>query len=503
MRLVYLDLDSLRADHLGCYGYLRDTSPNIDEIARDGIRFESVYASDAPCLPSRTALITGRFGIHSGVVSHGGAAADLIIEGAPRGFRTYTAATGWVRQMRAVGMHTVTISTFAERHSAYHWNAGFNEMINLGTLGLETADQVTPLALDWLARNGARDNWFLHVHFWDPHTPYRTPASFGEPFADDPAPEWITEQVRERHWSMPGPHSAQEIAGFAPSANDARRFSRQPQQASTLAEIRRMFNGYDTGIRFMDHHVGRLMDRLAELRVLNETAVMISADHGETLGELGIYCDHQTADQCATRLPMILKWPRLGAGRVDKGLHYQIDVAATVLGLLGAEVPPNWDGTSFVEALRTGAEAGRDYLVLTQGAWTAQRAARFGDYIAIRTYHDGYHGFPDLMLFDLKRDPHETYDLAQEQPELASSAMAKLEKWYADAMRHSTHAVDPLWTVLREGGPWHVRGELKEYLKRLRNTGRAGWAKRLTAAHPDEVELTALLDRNLRTGSHA
>jgi choline-sulfatase len=174
MRLLYVDIDTLRADHLGCYGYHRNTSPAIDAIARDAIRFESVYASDTPCGPSRSALISGRFGIHNGVVGHGGTAADPFLEGAARGFQSRWAATSWARRMRSIGMHTATISTFGERHSAYHWDAGFNEVINLGTMGIETADQVAPLAMDWLDRNGARDNWFLHVHLWDPHTPYRT-----------------------------------------------------------------------------------------------------------------------------------------------------------------------------------------------------------------------------------------------------------------------------------------------------------------------------------------
>jgi arylsulfatase A-like enzyme len=66
MRILCLDLDSLRPDHLGCYGYHRDTSPNIDRIAREGTLFEECYCSDAPCLPSRTALMSGRFGIHTG-----------------------------------------------------------------------------------------------------------------------------------------------------------------------------------------------------------------------------------------------------------------------------------------------------------------------------------------------------------------------------------------------------------------------------------------------------
>jgi arylsulfatase A-like enzyme len=68
MRILYLDLDTLRPDHLGCYDYKRNTSPNIDRIASQGVRFENYYCSDAPCAPSRSAMMTGRFGIHNGVV---------------------------------------------------------------------------------------------------------------------------------------------------------------------------------------------------------------------------------------------------------------------------------------------------------------------------------------------------------------------------------------------------------------------------------------------------
>ena len=86
MRFLYLDIDTLRPDHLGCYGYHRSTSPNIDALAQRSAVFENVHASDVPCLPSRTALLTGRFGIHNGVVNHGGTDADPVFDGAGREF---------------------------------------------------------------------------------------------------------------------------------------------------------------------------------------------------------------------------------------------------------------------------------------------------------------------------------------------------------------------------------------------------------------------------------
>ena len=199
MRFLYLDIDTLRADHVGCYGYPRATTPNIDTLAADGVRFANVYASDVPCLPSRTALSTGSFGIRNGVVNHGGRAADLRHEGARRGFVSRYAFESWAGVFYWNGWHTASLSSFPFRHSATWWNHGFMEAMNLMRgMGSERADQVLPGALDWLERRGRNDNWFLHVHLWDPHTPYNTPDDYGNPFASDAPPAWHTEAVPRR-----------------------------------------------------------------------------------------------------------------------------------------------------------------------------------------------------------------------------------------------------------------------------------------------------------------
>lgn len=244
---------------------------------------------------------------------------------------------------------TASISSFAQRHSAFHWYAGFDEAQRVpGSFGLETADQVYVLASDWLQRKGQQDDWFLHVHLWDPHTPYRAPASFGDPFAGEPLPAWLTEEVRQQHWQQCGPHSAQECSGFSPSEEMRKMYPRQPQQIDNMQAVRQMFDGYDTGVLYADNYVGRIMNLLADLNILEDTAIMISSDHGETLGELNVYGDHQTADQFTSHIPMILKWPGAAAnhGKQFDAMHYQIDVTATILELLGIKVPGIWDAKS-------------------------------------------------------------------------------------------------------------------------------------------------------------
>jgi choline-sulfatase len=482
MRLLYIDIDTLRADHLGCYGYLRPTSPNIDGIAALGLVFENVYASDTPCLPSRTALLTGRFGIHNGVVNHGGTDADPAIDGASRQFHSRLHLDSFPNRLKQAGLTTVTVSSFAHRHSAFHWYAGFDQAHNVGKYGMETADEVYAVAADWLRRHGREDNWFLHVHMWDPHTPYRTAPAYGEPFKGAPFPAWLTEQVRARHWRGCGPHSAQEGRGFAPNEYDRAHYPRQPQEIADMAAVRAMFDGYDTGVLLADEYTGRLRTLLGDLGVERDTAVMISADHGETLGELNIYCDHQTADEHTAHVPLILSWPGLGSGRY-RAFHYQIDLAATILELLGQSVPESWDGESFAASLKAGRDAGRDHLVTSQGAWTCQRGVRFEQWMLISTLHGGYHPFDDVMLFDLHTDPFEQHNIAAERADIAGRGLVLLSEWYARMIPTAARGRDPLENVIREGGPYHVRGELPAYLERLRATGRADQAALLEARY--------------------
>jgi choline-sulfatase len=486
MRILYIDIDSLRADHLGCYGYHRNTSPYIDAIAKWGVRFDNCYTSDAPCLPSRTALWSGRFGIHTGVINHGGVAAEPFIEGPDRAFQSRLGQTNWMRCLRNLNHRTATISSFGERHSAWHWYAGFNDIVNPGFNGLDSAEQVAPAALKWLTENGREENWFLHVNFWDPHTPYRVPESYGNPFADEPLPNWLTDEIRRKHWMQPGPHSAQEVLGWDSTPPDwAKNYPRQPVTMNSMEKVRAMFDGYDTGIRYADEHVGQLFNFLADKNILDDTAIIISADHGENLGELNIYGDHQTADNITSRLPLIVRWPGItNKPRADSAFLYHFDFAATMIELLGGKPPEIWDARSFVGAFKSNQPAGRDSLVISQGAWSCQRSARFDDYLCMRTYHDSFHNWPDVMLYNIKNDPHLQHDLADTNTDAAQRGLKIIDTWHEEMMRTAIHPIDPMQTVLTEGGPYHIRGQLPKYLERLRSTGRKESAEALATRYP-------------------
>ncbi len=485
MRILYIDIDSLRPDHLGCYGYQRATSPNIDQLATEGVRFNHIYTPDAPCLPSRTALYSGRFGIQTGVVGHGGTAAQPKVEGPLRGFRDAFDEHGLARQLQKLGFHTAMISPFGQRHAAHWFYAGFNEIHNTGKGGMESAEEVWPVIDRWLDSSVEKDNWFLHVNFWDPHTPYRVPTDYGEPFADAPLPAWMEEEsLIARHNLIPGPHTSLEISMYDDLENQ--RFPRQTGKITDRASLRKHLNGYDTGIRYADEYVGRIVKRLKNAGVYEETAIIVSADHGENQGELGNWAEHGTADVATCRIPLIIKWPGgRSDGWADDGLRYNVDLAPTLMELLGGVKPTIWDGASFASAVMgTGAaQPEREDLIISQCAHVCQRSVRWEDWLYMRTYHDGFHLFPTEMLFNLKADPHEQLNLAGQRPDICREGAWRLARWYDAQMQKMArqpggNVTDPLWTVIQEGGPYHAihqgsRSPLPKYLLRLEATGRA------------------------------
>lgn len=475
MRILYFDMDCTRPDHLGCYGYHRNTSPNIDRIARDGMIFRNVYASDTPCLPSRAALFSGRFGINNGVIGHAGKGSELRYPG--DGHVTDRECLPPVMALRRKAkLWTTTVSPFADRHTAWWFNAGFNEVIDPGLGGQEIASQVNIRALPWVKANAKNDNWFLHINYWDPHRPYRTPMEYGNPFANEPGVEWLTPEIIAEQRRRYGPRSAREPQDFTP----VDRWPREPREIRDAADFQRWIDGYDTGIRYMDDHIGQVLEELERQGVLDETVIIFSGDHGENLGELNVYGDHHSADEYTCHVSMTIRWPGVTkSGSTSDALLYQLDLAPTLCDMLDIHTPDKWDGRSFAPILRGETLAGRDHVVLSHGAWSCQRAVLQWPYIMIRTYHTGMHEWPDVMLFDLQKDPHEVNSLAESRPDIVNQCEHLLSQWYAQQMNKPGTSCDPMLHTIQEGGPLYVRDQVERYAKTLQQNGRQPEAARM------------------------
>jgi hypothetical protein len=115
------------------------------------------------------------------------------------------------------------------------------------------------------------------------------------------------------------------------------------------------------------------------------------------------------------------------------------------------------------------------------------RSVRFGPWLYMRVIHDFYHLYPSEMLFDVERDPHELRDVAAQKPDVCARGAGILQGWHDQMMAGIADGVDPLWTVMREGGPHHSKGALAAYCRRLENTGRAAAAAELRKRHAREL----------------
>ena len=478
MKVLFIDIDTMRPDHMRCYGYKRNTTPNFDNVAKEGVLFNNYYCSDAPCLPSRAALISGMFGIHNGAVGHGGTAADMRRSGEGRNFKDKYDLNNFNNIFRKAGMYTASISSFPERHSSWWFNAGFNETHNIGQGGLESGEQILPLALEWLERNKDKSDWYLHIHLWDPHTPYRTPDNFNRIFEDEPLHTWITQDIFSKHLKHTGPHSINELSMY--DDNVRPEYPNHPGLIEKYDDLRKLLDGYDCGIHYADYLSGKIFDKLKEQNIYDETAVIITSDHGENMGELGIYAEHGTADHSTCHIPMIIKWPNCKKGSIDNGFHYNLDLVPTVAELLDVPACKDWDGKSYAKSIIGGACSGRENLVLSQMAHVCQRSARFDDWLYVRTIHDGFHLFDNEMLFNIENDPYEQFDLKEAHPEICAFGAKIILDWQEEMMKSSESQVDPMWTVMHEGGPFHAPLScLEKYIARLEATNRSDGAEKL------------------------
>ena len=234
--------------------------------------------------------------------------------------------------------------------------------------------------MGWSKGHADKESWFLHVNYWDPHNDYFEPREWvGRAGRAGPPPEWPDEDAIATHTEIYGPRGALDLHGVKGEGSPTP--DTMPDAIEGRADFEKLVNGYDGEIFYWDHHFGRLLDALSDLGILEETAVIVSADHGESMGENGSYAEHALANEPTHRVPLIVRWPGLterlepDRRRCD-ALLYNLDLACTLCELLDVPVPEGWHGRSFAAAVKGEAVEGRSHLILSHGLHTYQRAVQ-------------------------------------------------------------------------------------------------------------------------------
>jgi len=430
LKIIYVVIDTLRADHLGCYGYHRDTSPRLDALAEDGVLFERAYPTDVPTQPYYTAVFTGQRGIRNGVVSH--SPSEDIPDTMP--YLSEAFASG--------GYETGAVSTlfFMKRYFARGFHAYMNPVAgSRARLQQVTAQEINCYAIPWL-RAHCDEDFFLFVHYWDPHGLYRPPEEkYQTMFYDGDPYDPQNHSLDLLEEQLAGPFVRAHIDALYAG------------EGGKITDAEYVISQYDGEIRYVDDKLGELLDAVQELGITEETLLIVTSDHGESMTEHGLFFDHFGVYEPTIHVPLILRWPgQLPAGRRVSALVQGIDLSVTMLEAAGIEPPEAFQGQSLLPLARGKTEKGREFIVCNQGLWQAKRTISDGHWKLIKAIDNGLWPAPALELYNLEEDTGEVNNLADREPERTAELELRLRRW-EDAQLG--RCIDPLRKIADIGLP--------------------------------------------------
>jgi len=447
--VVIIVVDALRARNLGCYGYSKNTSPNIDSLAREGVLFEQAYCCSNCTDPSLTAMLSGKYPISSGIVNHGARVTEEEIQEfhgkriallsemlQSRGFSTL--AVDWLGRWHGRG-YTCYCAPWDGGTRGFLWRTGrrlsrvrlrmlqqLSGLVVPGWWGRELgkfpdadARKVCDRAVELISASGGR-RFLLLVHFWDTHSRYNPPRRFAE------AMKVGCGQGRSQRFD--------EILGQIgdPKWRDYIRYC-----VKGAADVDDVIARYDGAIAYVDHEIGRLVDALRQNGLLEKTLIVLTSDHGESLADHGIYFTHHGLYEETIHVPLILSHAGLPGNRRVRGLVQHIDIVPTVLDLLKVEAESALDGESLLPLISGKVEGFRSAVYVEEFHTERKRTIRAGSYKyihalspegAVCRYCRRVHGDME-ELYDLRQDPLETTNIIAAKPEVASELRERLSEW--------------------------------------------------------------------------
>jgi arylsulfatase A-like enzyme len=426
MNVVWFCIDTLRADHLSCYGYFRNTSPTIDRVATEGALFPQARANAVATGPAFTSMFTGQYAINCEWY--------VTPYDVPNAINFPDDKPVFPEVIRDAGLTTAAFDNLiAFATHMKQFVRGFEYYINVTKTTkplhhLVVGAEVNARLLPWI-RQHRDEQFFLFVHYWDPHLPYNQPDEFARPFAHERG-SLDDLEVKE------APAGYRYVPGWAPVDRIGQ--TEGPLDFKPSLDIPHpvCIDTYDGEILYTDHLIQEVLNELDVTGILDDTAVVINADHGELLNQhIGTW-GHAGLYNANIFTPLVLWRPGLlSPGVRPMGFVQHIDIAPTILDLLGLE--PHWamDGTSVLPLIENrGSLPERSAHSLGAGSLSRAREYCFAETLAMRAVErEGWkyiwHKKAQDELYNTLADPMEQINLIGEEPDRARMLEEELLLW--------------------------------------------------------------------------
>lgn len=373
--VILITIDALRPDHLGCYGYSRNTSPNIDKFASEGLLFENCFSNATETRYSFSSILTGFLPHETRVFENVPLPEDVdtlaeILR--KEGYKTAAVVSNYMLKKKR---------GYAQGFRIY--DDAMDEMESVRKWPERTAEHTTDRAIEFLKRF-RKDSLFMWIHYQDPHGPYTPPKPFSEMFFN-PSEKSLCIKVNK---SLSGYGGIPYYQNLGADKN----FDYYVSQ-------------YDGEIRYQDAHFKRLIDALKRFGFYEQSLIIVTSDHGESMGEHNYFFAHgENLYNELMRVPLIIRYgKKLRGGRADFVQH--LDIVPTVLETAGLMKNPKLRGRD----LRLKQDAAREIYAEMNSPFVLDSLKFCLIYDGLKLIHTLFSG--RYELFDLGLDPDEEHNL--------------------------------------------------------------------------------------------
>lgn len=419
--LILFGIDSLRRDHMSLYGYNRLTTPHIDKYAQKGAAFTNLYSAHIPTTPGYASMMTGLdcFGTNTVALRHKGDVEGQMLS----------------ELLREKG-YTTTCVGFQNAAGR-----GFDKYIEFSGWGPDKsgrspkAQNLNDVTIPELKRLAEQDQpFFLFMRHMDPHSPYLPPLPFENIFYN-------------KNEADPSNKSMEPVKNFKPFADYI--MSWLPEGCTDKDYV---IAQYDGAVAYMDACIANIFDTIETLGIEDETLVVITSDHGETLYDHDCFFDHHGLYDPTLVVPLIFRYP----GKVPSNMriddYCQLkDIMPTILDLMGVDHNLKFDGRSLVPLMQGKERTREPEMYITECTWMRKHGWRTPEWKLICALEPDFHFKPEIELYNLILDPEEDNNVADTHPEVVAFLKDRMEK-YIEKREKETGKTNPMYTNLEWAG---------------------------------------------------